>query len=287
MKSSMAFYEAMFLFSKKHITSRHSFLPGWLLYIGIFFNAFLGLFRLITSSLPVVLVDTIILNTVLFLSLIFWFSRIGRASPYSQGTQLVWLLHAGISFIWITVLGAAGAYKNRDKWIINSFRACAIATAFSLSMVYFVKQIAYSRAAFLLTSVTCIILFPSWRWLIDRIGAINWFLPRQRVLVAGTEEQINLAIRKLENIGYFEIVPYVTAKIENTDYTSEKFSVPLQIANAIRRNHIDEIIVFEHSLSYTTLIETIASLSKYKPSIRMASFSVEGNLLLANLGTSV
>lgn len=49
-RSRLAFYGAMFHFSRKHVATRHSFLPSWLLYAGFLIYACMGLLRTALSN---------------------------------------------------------------------------------------------------------------------------------------------------------------------------------------------------------------------------------------------
>jgi hypothetical protein len=284
--SRKAFYQAMFLFSRKHITMHRSFLPKSLLYSGIFLNACFGVFRLILSNLPAVFLDLFILNTGLWITMTLWFRWVHLGSPYGDPDELLFSLHLGLSFVWIFTLAAMGAYRNRQRWVFQGLRACALSSSLSLAMVYLIKQIAFSRAAFLMTSVGCTLLIPTWRWVIDKIGAAGGLAPPFRVLIVGTGDQIHLTLKTLKKQRPIKKAGYLTNEPEAQIEGAENFGTPDRIPEIVKREEIDEVIVFENEISYTRLIDAIALSASHRPLIRLASLAEDGRLLLADFAAS-
>ncbi len=281
-KSLIAFYNAMYIFSKKHITAKYSFVPKWFLYTGIVVSGVVGLLRYIRLSLSAAIVDVLIINAGLFVSIKFWFGKQNMSSPYMVTNKSMYVFHIGLSFLLLILMSGFGVYGSRRKWKLNSFKACIVTSLATLSVVYIIKDIAYSRVAFIISSLINIISIPGWRLVIDKVGTISWWLPNQYILVVGTKDQVStvggmLSKRKRS------LIPYIIDKKNMKE--SDNFSY--SFANEIKRNKIDEIIVFENQISYTVLIEAISSISGKKPIITMASFASDKKLILAELGTTV
>ena len=61
---------------------------------------------------------------------------------------------------------------------------------------------------------------------------------------------------------------------------------PEDILLIMKTRKVDEFIVFNDILPYTKLIQIIAGESKNKPIIRIASFSMDGRLLWADIASA-
>jgi GT2 family glycosyltransferase len=286
-RSFLSFYNAMFLFSRKHITTRHSFLPKWLLYLSILLNACMGFFRLMSFHLPSAVLDICTLNTVLFLSMTYWFRHLGIKVPYQEsvGYQL-FFLHTGFSLIWFFSLSLSGSYRNRQHWVAASIRSCLIAAFISLAAVYVAQQIAFSRAVFLITSTVGVLIIPGWRFLLDVTGAVQWIVPRPRVLLVGSPGQVRLLIDKSTRLRAVDPVGYLTDEPSAKIPGLENLGRPAFLTDIAENYCCTEVFIFEDTLSYSQLIKTISLLQKSKPAITLVAALESGQIRLTDLRTS-
>ncbi len=282
LRTRLAFYNAMFLFSRKHVAARHSFLPRWILYAGIALNAAAGLLRLPGRHLPSAVLDLALLNALLFGFLELWFRHVGLVSPYVAPNRYLGAAHLTFSLVWLGCLGVGGAYGSRRQWVLRSFRAGMIASLLTLTTVYLFRQFAFSRAAFTLTSLFSVAALPGWRWLVDRAGAKGLLAPEHHVLVVGDSAQVALAIQSLRGPAHLRI-SYLAPEADCHVF-AEHLGAASAIQDILRARRIDELICFENAVPYTQIIEIIAAKHKVRPLIRLASKSPDGRLLMAELG---
>jgi hypothetical protein len=286
LRSRFAFYNAMFLFSRKHIAARHSFLPRWILYGGIALNATAGILRLPGRHLPAAFLDLAVLNLFLSAFIVLWFRHIGMIPPYFSPDANIIGVHLIFTFVWLSCLGVGGAYGFRRHWAGRAFRAGLVSTVLSLSTVYLFNQFAFSRAAFVMTAICSLAALPGWRRLADRAGAKGLLVPDHHILVVGDGPQVALALRSISRPARLRL-SYMSLR-QNASVTEAEFlGAPSEIHTILRSRRIDELIFFENALPYTQIVEIIAANYKSKPLIRLASKTPDGKLLVAELGHSL
>ncbi|OGJ93185.1 MAG: hypothetical protein A2248_17590 [Candidatus Raymondbacteria bacterium RIFOXYA2_FULL_49_16] len=165
LQSALNFYNSMFIFSKKHFGQRMSFFPKWLLFLGIFLNAF---FKIIGGwlfkYLPF-LIDIVIVNAVLFAALNIKFGSEGNVYKYTEGVWYI-MLHCGISLLFVLTFQFSGLYGGKPKTLSEYAKAIFVASLLFFSFAYFIPNIRYSRIAFITTSLGLFAALPAWRILL-------------------------------------------------------------------------------------------------------------------------
>lgn len=280
-RSFIAFQYANYIFSRKHITEHFSFIPKWFLNFGILINSAFQMVQMIMRHPGFAVADLFFLNSILAVVIFAWYRVIQIPSPYDYGNFSVIFLHLIFSVVWLVSLAANGAYSGAKKDISNTFRGCLTGGIVSLATVYLARDLAFSRVAFLITSGLSTFLIPGWRILLFRYRSFQ----QSSVLLIGSHDLIRRGIIVLNKKPFYSKVYYLSEKQDPEQGNAEYLGKPEEISMIVREVSVDEVIVFQQELSYTKLIETIAISLKKKPVIRLATFSREQKLILADLAT--
>jgi GT2 family glycosyltransferase len=162
LRSRIAFYEAMILFSRKYRSVHRGFFPSWTVFIGILtlsvFNIGINLIRHFLS----VIVDLSIINIVLWSAITLRFPP--GASPYHTiGFWYMLVIHSLLSMSFIFMYAYNGIYVKRSPSFAKALLSGLLATSLFSAAIYFVKQFALSRIAFALSSIIISFLLAGWR----------------------------------------------------------------------------------------------------------------------------
>ena len=172
-KSRIAFYEAMLLFSKKHKKSYGSFLTTGLLSLGIFFKALLHIATILMKSLPVLLADLGIINSSLFLVTTLRYTFLSIPNPYLNQLTTTLLVHLLMSGIYVTTFALANQYRGVKTTPQKTALACVISFTTFLASLLMVRTIAYSRLSIVGSALLTSVLLFSWRQIVPKFKSIS------------------------------------------------------------------------------------------------------------------
>ena len=169
-KARKAFYEAMVIFSRKYEHTHAAFLPGWLMLVGISglagINFVIGLFRTFTACF----IDLLLINLIVWsmISLRFFISSI--SSPYFGSITVTMLfMHALLSASFLVMFFYRGVYSKERYSVGNALISGLIATMIFMVAMFFVKTMAFSRIAFLLSTLVIIVVLIAWREILPKL----------------------------------------------------------------------------------------------------------------------
>lgn len=171
-RSRAAFYEAMIIFSRKYRHLHESFLPGWLIYVGIVVQAAMHIGASLTRSMVACIVDLVLINAVLWAGISLRFALLDMGSPYAGGWPTAWMTiaaHFLLSDIYVFTFWYRGVYSRSRYSVGNAVWSGLIASGVFFACVYFVNQLAFSRVAFLGSALVLAALLPAWRELLPRV----------------------------------------------------------------------------------------------------------------------
>ncbi len=183
------FYEAMVIFSRKHLELRA--LPLIFLYAGIALLASVNFLSRSFRKWPRWLADLLIVNAVLAGVTYAYQKILGYAPLFSTDPGLYFFWHALASLSVILPLSYLGEYGRARVRLKTVFlAACGSFLAF-FSFSFFFREHAYSRVVFALTAALSVSLLLGWRASIQRGGRF-WrkiLGPAKRAAVLGTGER--------------------------------------------------------------------------------------------------
>jgi hypothetical protein len=185
-RSFLYFYEAMILFSRKHLELRA--LPGILLTAGI---VTLGAANFVSSRFqkwPRWTADLLLVNGVM--ALVAYAYHVVRGIPHIvfmlPGQYFVWHVFASLSVL--LPLAWLGDYGRRVLTPRTVLFAAGIGFLAFFSVGFFLREQVFSRIVFGITGILCSLIVAGWRWFGGRGGMVFRRIMggSKRVAVLGT-----------------------------------------------------------------------------------------------------
>jgi GT2 family glycosyltransferase len=260
------FYGAMRLFVKKHFKG-WSFFPQWLLLLGIWVRGGLSFLSRLFSRLAMPLVDLVLLQAGLALSILIRFGHFQHWKAYGP----VNIVYAGI---WLACAYAIGLYRRGVFSSMKAVAAVFLGLVVNTSLTFFFPQYAFSRQVVLVAGLLDGAFLGGWRLLvrlasrvrnIPFLGTVGKTLLQRRVLIVGTGDNAKSIYSRLQqriDSGYKVIGFLATSENDLLKVVDE--SVPVlgtidELSRIVRSHRIREIIFTPDDASYRTILSVIAS----------------------------
>lgn len=182
------FDDAMHLFVRKHFRTGWSFLPMWLLRLGIWIRSGVNFLGRLAGRLAPAAVDTVLIQAGLAAAHWVRFGSLRHWASY----RVVDLLYTSV---WIACLYAVGAFRKGRFSSAKASAGVLLGLVLNASLTFFLPQYAFSRKVVVLTGVFAWVLLAGWRLGIrflpqftrlPFLGNIGRTLLRRRAAVVGT-----------------------------------------------------------------------------------------------------
>lgn len=261
-RSQIAFYEAMILFFEKYRHIHGGFFPGWLIIIGILFQASLTIGKKMVNHFFAVFIDLAVINLSMYMSFILRF--FSNNNPYKgSSVSALFGIHLLISFYFIFVFSYNGVYSKKRYTISNVFSSGLLASLLFFSSVYFVKSIAFSRIAFAIASAAIPFLLVGWRGIVSTVKGLQQLIyTPDKVLVVGTGTVSSMVIRDIEEKKSGNIVGVLSCDKKPEAGEFEGYPV-LGTLNSIKKvinyNKIDMVLIATDVPWYSHIIEILST----------------------------
>ena len=269
LNSRTAFYEAMLIFSRKYRHLHKSFFPGWLIAAAIVSRAAINITTTLFKSSIATFIDFFLINFMLasIISLRFGFTN--ESSPYLGDN--IWTLismHVLFSLCFIGMFTYRGVYSKERYSVLNVLISGAFASTIFMCFLYFVKSMAFSRIAFLISAITVTALLITWREtipkLVSRFKRIMY--STGKVIVLGNDEVTSVLIKNLETDNSAKICGILWPAHDNVP--GEFMGYPVlgtmdSIKSVLEREQADLLLIATIQPWYSYVIEALAS-SKIK-----------------------
>ncbi|MCX7726105.1 MAG: glycosyltransferase [Chitinispirillaceae bacterium] len=264
--SRIAFYEAMIIFSKKYKHTHSVFFPSWIVFLGIFLISTINISVNLIRQFRAFLVDLIIINSVLFLTIFLRFSATHRNNPYLNFNLLLLSIHLLLSICFIGIYAYNGAYFKKKSTFFNNLLSGFLASLIFISTIYFVKSIAVSRFVFAISCAITTLLLAGWREVAksvaQRINRIGIF-PEKTIIVGTTPLTVRL-IRQIERNNNCDIIGVIS---DNDKVVGEYEGYPvlgkLKELSSIFRNYSFDTLIISTDLPWYSYV--IEALSNFRP----------------------
>lgn len=252
-----AFYQAMYLFIRKHFSGGLP-LKIALLKAGVFFSASLSWLKGLIYKLRAPLIDLFIINLGLFSGR---FIRFG-SEALTMKLVIPFLVY---NLSWIAIFTAFGAYSYRKRSIRWVLIGAVAGGVFSSAFTYFFKQFAYSRFVMLYTILVTIALIPGWRWLAFRLpstsGLGEWF--RRRTLLVGVDELTSRIAQKAQNNprSGLNILGFIDPSKKNIGrdiFGRKVLGTPDELPRLAEILAVEEVIFSAKSMNYEEILTQIS-----------------------------
>ncbi len=256
LRSRIAFYNAMIIFSRKYAGSFGTFFPPQLIEVAVFFQAFIAMIFSATRLIPAVLADSLIINAILPVITIIRFSYLGKVNPYDLGNPFIWIpVHILITATLTLPFFLQGLFAKKAEY----GKAGLISFGLCMSTLFLAYTMAFSRVAFLISAFLSVGIMIIWRTTLPRFSRlVALFVNVTPKTILITEEQtISMLITKLEREP-IDIIGIIT----HCEY-SELAGFPVlgtldQLGDIITKSRPNQLIIASSTDWYSTIIENLS-----------------------------
>lgn len=255
------FYQAMRLFVRKHHTGSSLF--EWFIYSGIYVRKILADVARLTKPAGIVLLDmVIVMVTILIGELVrknMIFSLPDYAYPWAMTIP---------SLIIAVSLALFGVYTEFKLSVSRSFAAVLSGFTVIAAVVAFEKDFAFSRMIMLVSGALSLLLIPGWRLILRVMGFgeknARTTLFGRRTLIVGVQQSGMDVLRKLRAKagGGYSVIGFIDInrkRIGEKVLDVEILGSIESMGKVIHEHHISEVIFSSDAVSYTTILDVIAS----------------------------
>jgi O-antigen biosynthesis protein len=213
LRSFLYFYEAMLIFSRKHLELRP--LPLLLFHAGI---ASLAVVNFLRSRLMRWLrwsADLFLVNVTLALVTSIYQGWLNMTPVSITHPSLYLFWHVLVSLTVLLPLSYIGDYGRVTRAPKTVFLALTIAFLAFFSLSFFIREEAYSRVVFGITAAIGVSILPGWRWVLSQGGRVltRIVVGPKRVAVVGVGERARTLaeliqgeqIQGLEFVGFIQL----------------------------------------------------------------------------------
>jgi O-antigen biosynthesis protein len=263
--SRKAFYEAMVIFSRKYRHLHKSFFPGWLIVAAIVSLATRTIAANLLKTFTATFIDFLVINVVLFAGISIRFSLSALESPYLGNNTLIMIgMHALMTASFILILAFRGVYSKGRYSIGNMLVSGTMASVVFMSCVYFVKSMALSRIAFLISTICIILLLLAWREGMPRtISRFKRLIySTGKVMIIGNDDVSAALIKNIEE-DKTALIQGVLWPIREK-YPGEFMGYPVldtieNIRMVLERDQVDLLLIATAQPWYSYVIEALSS----------------------------
>ncbi|MCI0708026.1 MAG: glycosyltransferase [Ignavibacteriae bacterium] len=254
------FYEAMYLFVRKHF--RRSMALYLFLHLGIFLSSSLARIASFLRPIRMVIFDFLLVDVALMVAEYIWRGEVFSFAP--RAYSVVYTVPAAI-VVWS--LSAAGVYTHRRMSVSRTMAGIMMSYLVISATVAFFRDYAFSRAVIVLSGALSLLLLPGWRLLVRLYGksspADRRGLFERRTLIVGTDgaaQEIHKRIRMKVGDGY-EVLGFIDTSHKRL---GEKVSgLPIlgssdNVAKVIDEQRVSDVIFSAQTLSYKDILTVIS-----------------------------
>jgi O-antigen biosynthesis protein len=259
------FYEAMRLFVKKHFSKRGALIPSWLLILAIYARALVAFVSTAGRHLIWPFLDFLCMTFSLALAIFIRFHPHFPWMPFIP-------VHIVYSLVFIVSLASHGIYNRARFSGSRSIAAVLLGLLVNISITFFFKQYAFSRAVVLYAGFINLLLIPGWRYTVNTLALFNiaFFkktvgisLLRRRSLIVGDAKSAAKIIDRLRS--HTQETYLIHGVVLVRTHASEKMidGVPIlgpldHLKEIVKREKIQEVIFTTDRLPYDKILSTIA-----------------------------
>ncbi|MBN2036174.1 MAG: glycosyltransferase [Chitinispirillaceae bacterium] len=274
LKSTLAFYEAMIIYSRKYRHLDNTFFPAWIVYCGILAQAVVGIGSRMFRAGIACFIDLMIINTALWAGLMLRLAGAGAVNPYSEPGLLPMLgLHSLQSASFLVMFAYFGIYSHKRYSVSNLLVSAFFASVIFMTSVYFIKSLAFSRLAFAGATIAAVFFLVAWRHLLPLVvsGLRRIIYARDKVIIIGAGAIPRVLIGNIEQQKSATITGILWAG--NGQQPGEFEGYPVlgrmeEVAQVLSRVSVDMVLVATALPWYSHMIEALARVKAKNLTIR-------------------
>lgn len=258
-RSRLAFYNAMIIFSRKYAGNYGSFFPQGLIEVAVFLQAVLSTTLAFSRQLPALLLDLIIINTVIPIVTYIRFEQLPKINPYEYMSFFEALpMHLLASCSLALPFAFFDMVRKKSS---NYMQEAFIGPGIFFSFLFFAHSLSFSRMALVISTIIAILLMVGWRLFIPKFSSyFDRLVHRNRKTILLGEEE---GIAKLLEIQ--EVIELDTIGIIHTqvNHPGEVQGYPVlnsivNINSVISQYSPDRIIIASSADWYSSIIDALA-----------------------------
>ena len=279
-RSRMAFYEAMIIFSKKYRHSYGAFFPGWLITIGAFFLAGLNIVGILLKSFNAIFIDLLVVNIVIWAttSIRFHFTPLIKLNPYTGDNIFIMLsMHILITLCFLLTYTYRGVYSSKRYSTKNTLFSGLIASILFIACVFFIKSMAFSRLAFAGSAIITSLILVAWREVLPRsiTQLKRWIYSTGKVMIIGNGPIASALLKDTEQDKTAQICGIIWP--QNSENMPGDFqgypvlgSMP-ELSSILKRQKADLLLIATNESWYSSVIEALTFVPHQHLTIRWVS----------------
>jgi len=256
----LVFYKAMMIFARKHFTRKNASLYILLIYIAIYFRAFLSLSKRLFNRLILPLIDASIMLGGFAVILPFW-EKAKFHSTNNYPEELVSLLVATYIAVWIITSWFLGAYDKPQK-LFASAKGIGIGTLVILAGYALLPDtMRFSRAIILLSAAWSLLFAQSFRFILGffRKDYFPSLRKKKRIAIVGGANETQRVMEIIQQTGIDSIfLGQISPTSEITN--PNQIATLEQLPEFVRINNVDEVIFCGGDVSSQQIIKYMLTL---------------------------
>jgi GT2 family glycosyltransferase len=265
LRSRVAFYEAMILFSRKYRNSYGAYFPDWLITFGIGVQAVFNMGTVILKSGLACMIDILVINLVMWVCMTVRFYHHPFGNPYSGGYGLIMAaMHLLISMIFVMTYFTQRLYMSERYTPRRALVAGLIAAVIFFACVFFIDSMRFSRIAFTASAIMTPLALVGWREILPRLirGINRLTYTTGGVIIVGNTGVASQLIRNTEEDKTASIEGIVWPVEENVpgDFDGYRVLGSLRnIASILEKNRADLLLIATTESWHSHVIEALAT----------------------------
>ncbi len=257
------FYNAMYLFFKKHYKGKINFLVRYLVQLGIILRGAMAMVKNFLSRYSGSIIDIFLINLLLAASFIIRFSVHNdfTAFRYREGFLAI---HLFITVFFLFFSRISISYRSEYKRLAPAVKSLTLSFLTLATVTFFIKDLAFSRLVVGFTYLTSLAALILWRLPARRSGRRGKDSGQLRVILAGVnpekKEDAENTVRRLGKD--YRITGLVIA--EEKTFESEIAAIPVagtiaDLPELIVHQKPDMVIFLAGEISYRQIIQNMRS----------------------------
>lgn len=251
------FYNAMIIFSKKHVSGASGKLLSVLLHLAIYIRAFLAVLQKIAERIGAPIVDILLMAINLYILHLFWENYI-KSNDHIVFPATFFYINVPLYLIaWVFALWLNGVYDNNAKWLRLLFGLTSGTILIATMYAFFPDFLRTSRGVILVGYVVNFIVLFLIRIIYKATtGKVSdYFSDNKNMVIVGPKNQADKVWNFLQTTGLNRnYIGYLTDS--HSDNSNEKYlGDHQQLSEIAKLFQLQEIIFCADTISVKNIIE--------------------------------